>query len=155
MASAVAAWRAIVHGEALTERLVTWAVAACAARASTAMRLGTPLIIVAHAGGFTDAAARLVLGGPMMGGPWRTTPMPVLASTQAVLVLGADEAARRGAERACIRCGDCAAVCQAQLLPQTLLAQLREGRSWAAAQQGLSDCIEVRCLRWVCQRRFR
>lgn len=151
VASAVAAWRAIVHGEALTERLVTLGGRGVRGAGVYRVRLGTPVAhLVAHAGGYTDAAARLVLGGPMMGQAVAHDAVPVLASTQAVLVLGADELRAAAPERACIRCGDCAAVCPAQLLPQTLLAQLREGELEAAAQQGLSDCIECGACAWVC-----
>ena len=46
----------------------------------------------------------------------------------------------------CIRCGDCALVCPAQLQPQYLLLQLLAGRPAQAEAAGLFDCSECgRC----------
>lgn len=46
----------------------------------------------------------------------------------------------------CIRCGDCAAVCPAQLQPQQLLWDLRVERWAEATDHGLFDCSECgRC----------
>jgi len=46
----------------------------------------------------------------------------------------------------CIRCGDCATVCPAQLQPQQLLWDIRAERLSEAAGHGLSDCSECgRC----------
>jgi electron transport complex protein RnfC len=50
------------------------------------------------------------------------------------------------AEQPCIRCGECAAVCPAQLQPPRLLEQLRDGHLRAAERDGAMDCIECgRC----------
>ena len=45
-------------------------------------------------------------------------------------------------EMPCIRCGDCATVCPAQLQPQQLLWDLRANRFTCATDHGLSDCSE-------------
>lgn len=50
------------------------------------------------------------------------------------------------AEQPCIHCAECATVCPAQLHPQRLLLQLRDGHLRAAEQGGALDCIECgRC----------
>jgi H+/Na+-translocating ferredoxin:NAD+ oxidoreductase subunit C len=49
-------------------------------------------------------------------------------------------------EQPCIRCGDCATVCPAQLQPQRLLLQLRDGLLRDAEREGALECIECgRC----------
>jgi electron transport complex protein RnfC len=49
-------------------------------------------------------------------------------------------------EMPCIRCGDCATVCPAQLQPQQLWFDLRAGQSAQAERHGLTDCSEcARC----------
>ncbi len=49
-------------------------------------------------------------------------------------------------EQPCIRCGACATVCPAQLHPQRLLLQLRDGHLRAAENDGAMDCTECgRC----------
>ncbi|HTA65170.1 MAG TPA: 4Fe-4S dicluster domain-containing protein [Xanthomonadaceae bacterium] len=51
-----------------------------------------------------------------------------------------------GHEQPCIRCGDCATVCPAQLQPQRLLLQLHYGHLHDAERDGALDCIECgRC----------
>lgn len=46
----------------------------------------------------------------------------------------------------CIRCGDCATVCPAQLQPQQLLLDLRADQWAQAVDHGLFDCSECgRC----------
>lgn len=49
-------------------------------------------------------------------------------------------------EMPCIRCGDCATVCPAQLQPQQLLFELRADKLIRANDHGLFDCSECgRC----------
>ncbi len=151
VATAHAAWRAVVHGEALVERVVTVAGRGVARPGNFLVPAGTTVAhLVAAAGGYTDDARRLLLGGPMMG-----TALPddsaVLAKTHAcVLVLGAADGAAVQSERPCIRCGDCADVCPPRLLPQQLLLHARGGQLDRALDQGLFDCIECGCCDLAC-----
>ena len=50
----------------------------------------------------------------------------------------------------CIRCGECARVCPATLLPQQLNWQIVNQQWEDAAEYGLSDCIECGCCDFVC-----
>lgn len=58
------------------------------------------------------------------------------------------------AEQPCIRCGDCAGACPAQLQPQRLLLQLRDGRLQEAEREGALDCIECGRCDVVCPSRI-
>ena len=105
---------------------------------------------MARAGGYTPGAARLVLGGPMMGFPLATDANPVTKAANCILVLTRDDIRDPGPEMPCIRCGECARVCPAQLLPQELNRTIR-AEAWAETREGgLRDCIECGCCDFVC-----
>ena len=53
-------------------------------------------------------------------------------------------------EQPCIRCGFCADVCPARLLPQQLYGATRAGRPELAQDYGLLDCIECGACNYVC-----
>jgi electron transport complex protein RnfC len=55
-----------------------------------------------------------------------------------------------GAEMPCIRCGDCAAVCPVQLLPQQLFWYACADDEAKLRDYGLTDCIECGCCDLVC-----
>jgi electron transport complex protein RnfC len=54
----------------------------------------------------------------------------------------------------CIRCGDCARVCPAGLLPQQLHRALLAGDEPLLERHGLVDCIECGCCDYVCPSRI-
>jgi electron transport complex protein RnfC len=153
VATARAAWRAVVLGEALTERIVTVTGPGVARPGNYVVPLGTTVAhLIEQAGGYTPAAARLLLGGPMMGLALPHDDVPLGKTHNCVLVQSSDDvsAEMREPEMPCIRCGDCAPVCPARLLPQQLLWQVRAGRLERAVDQGLFDCIECGCCDVAC-----
>jgi electron transport complex protein RnfC len=106
--------------------------------------------LVAQAGGYTPAAKRLLLGGPMMGLALPHDEVPLGKTQNCVLVLGEADLRADGDQMPCIRCGDCASACPSRLLPQQLLWQSRAGRLDDARSQGLFDCIECGCCDLAC-----
>lgn len=151
VATAAAAWRAVVRGEALTTRLVSLGGRGIREPGVFEVRLGTPVAaLVAAGGGYTADAARLIVGGPLMGTALPNDEVALTRTGNAVLVLGAEDLRTRAPELPCIRCGDCADACPAQLQPQELLRLLRGGDDAGAAALGLADCIECGCCAVVC-----
>jgi Na+-translocating ferredoxin:NAD+ oxidoreductase subunit C len=75
-----------------------------------------------------------------------------LAKTMNCIVAATDADLRppAGPELPCIRCGDCARVCPAVLLPQQLHRAVMSGDDAAAERFGLADCIECGCCDYVC-----
>jgi len=113
--------------------------------------LGTRISdLVEFAGGYTDQAARLLVGGPMMGQALPHDDFRITAACNCVLVLGDADLRPVQSEQPCIRCGDCADACPARLMPQLLLQQIRGGRVELAQPLGLFDCIECGCCDQVC-----
>ncbi len=151
VATAASVKRAILDGEPLISRIVTVTGGAIAHPANVEARLGTPFAdLVAACGGFGDHPERLLMGGPMMGFECRDTRLPVIKGTNCLLAPLPGELPAQGHETACIRCGECARVCPARLLPQQLWWYAQAG-NWEATQRyRLFDCIECGLCAHVC-----
>ncbi len=113
------------------------------------VRIGTTVAdAVNFAGGYTDVAKQLIIGGPMTGKSVTTDRVPIVKATNCVLVMS--ETPSPGPEMPCIRCGDCAAVCPVQLLPQQLFWYACADDEKHLRSYGLTDCIECGCCDLVC-----
>ncbi len=146
-AAAVYDW--IEHYEPLVSRITTVTGPGIRQPMNVLVPLGSTVAdVVAFAGGYTDRAARLVIGGSMTGKSVSTDRVPVVKATNCILVL--DQPATSGTMRPCIRCGECAEVCPIQLLPQQLLWHARADNEASLRDYGLVDCIECGCCDLVC-----
>ena len=74
--------------------------------------------------------------------------MPIVKASNCVLIMS--ETPNPGPEMPCIRCGDCAAVCPVQLLPQQLFWYACADDEKHLRSYGLTDCIECGCCDLVC-----
>ena len=146
-AAAVHDW--IVDGRPLTSRITTITGNGVATPMNVRARLGTPVADIArHAGGYTDHAELLIIGGPMTGKSVSTDEIPVVKATDCVLVMSEPPAS--GKEMPCIRCGECAAACPVQLMPQQLFWYACADNEDKLREFGLTDCIECGCCDLVC-----
>jgi electron transport complex protein RnfC len=142
---------AVLQGRPLIERIVTVTGQGVAAPGNFRVRLGSPMDqLIAQAGGYTDQAQRLILGGPMMGFALHTDALPITKAANCLLVASPAEAPAPPAAQPCIRCGRCAEVCPALLLPQQLYWHARARDLDKAQDYHLFDCIECGCCAHVC-----
>ena len=112
-------------------------------------RIGTTIEeIVRFAGGYTDRAYHMIIGGPLTGKSVSTDAVPVVKATNCVLVVSKSSYVR--GELPCIRCGDCAVVCPVQLQPQQLFWYACADDEQKLREFGLTDCIECGCCDLVC-----
>jgi electron transport complex protein RnfC len=147
--TAAAVYRWICEGEPLISRVTTVTGDGIVSPMNVLARLGTPVAeIVAFAGGYTDRAKQLIIGGPMMGKSVTTDRVPLVKATNCILVMS--HLAPPLDERPCIRCGECAVVCPVVLQPQELYWFACADDEVKLREHGLIDCIECGCCDLVC-----
>jgi len=153
--TAAAVARVVTSGEPLTRRIVTVTGSAIAAPANVEARLGTPIAdLIEACGGYRGEPLRLIAGGSMTGRALPSDDAPVTQALNCVVVATAADLAVHGSEMPCIRCGDCASVCPAGLLPQSLLRAVASADAQGLVRLGLADCIECGCCDYVCPSRI-
>lgn len=149
--TAVAVQRALTQGEPLLSRIVTVTGAGVAQPGNFEVRLGTLIAdVVAAAGGYTEQAQRLLIGGPMMGFALSDDAIPVVKTTNCLLIASHEELPLPQAPLPCIRCGACVDACPADLLPQQLYWYAHARDFDKVQDYSLFDCIECGCCAYVC-----
>lgn len=147
--TAVAVHKAIYLGEPLISRIVTITGDGVLQPHNMEVLIGTPIAeLIEQSGGYHRDAAKLIMGGPMMGFTLQTDHLPVTKGCNCLLVENVAEQAP--AAMPCIRCGACAAVCPAQLLPQQLYWYASSKNFDVVQDYHLFDCIECGCCNHVC-----
>jgi electron transport complex protein RnfC len=147
--TAVAVYDWIVEGRPLISRVTTVTGDGIASPVNVRARIGTSAAdIISAAGGYRGEPRYLVFGGPMTGKSVTTDDVPLDKSGNCILALS--ELPSTGPAMPCIRCGDCAAVCPVQLLPQQLAWYARADDETRLREFGLIDCIECGCCDLVC-----
>lgn len=149
--TAATVWRAVTLGQPLISRVMTVTGGAIKQPRNFEVRIGTPVSeLIEMAGGTVATPERLVMGGPMMGFALSGTDVPVVKATNCILAQTATETAPAENAMPCIRCGECAEVCPAGLLPQQLYWHSRAKDLDRAQEYKLFDCIECGCCAQVC-----
>lgn len=147
--TAAAIYRWIRDGEPLISRITTVTGDGVASPVNVDARIGTPVSeLIALAGGYTDRANQLIIGGPMTGKSVTTDRVPLVKASNCILVLS--EVIPPDAEKPCIRCGECAVVCPIRLQPQQLYWFACSDNEKQLRAHGLTDCIECGCCDLVC-----
>jgi electron transport complex protein RnfC len=150
VATAHAVHTALRAGHPLVSRVVTVSGGAIAEPKNVIVPIGTLVKdLVAFCGGYSEAPARLLVGGPMMGQMLPHDQVPVVKGTSGIIALTAAEI-RTDKEMPCIRCGACVQACPCGLMPLEMVARSRRGDADGAVDYGLSDCIACGCCAYVC-----
>ncbi|QIK37819.1 electron transport complex subunit RsxC [Caldichromatium japonicum] len=149
--TAAAVADAVLEGRPLISRVVTVSGRAIANPSNLEVWVGTPIThLIDQCGGYRQAPAKLICGGPMMGFKIEDSRTPIAKGTNCVLALTAAESPDPGPALPCIRCGRCAEVCPANLLPQQLYWYARAKDLDRVQDYHLFDCIECGCCAYVC-----
>ncbi|MEC7642155.1 MAG: electron transport complex subunit RsxC, partial [Pseudomonadota bacterium] len=149
--TAYAVKEAIIDDKPLIERVVTLTGQCIEQPGNVWAPLGTPVDALLEFAGFKpEHQQRVIMGGPMMGFTLPITAVPVIKTTNCILVPSTQELPPPGDEMACIRCGACAEVCPASLQPQQL-QWLAKAKDYPALEDNnLFDCIECGACAFVC-----
>jgi electron transport complex protein RnfC len=138
-------------GRPLTSRIVTVTGSGVREPANLEARIGVTIAeLVAACGGYGAAPVRLIAGGSLTGRALAGDAVALTKGLNCVLVATAQDLPAHGAEMPCIRCGECAAVCPAYLLPQQLHVAAGNDDIDALARYGIDACIECGCCDYVC-----
>ncbi len=149
--TAAAAYRAIRFGEPLISRVTTVVGQALGEERNIDVLIGTPIDHVLQLHGFQpEQSARLIIGGPMMGYAIEQTAVPVVKTTNCILVPSRAEMPEPPPAQPCIRCGLCAEACPASLLPQQLFWYSKADDHEKLEAHNLFDCIECGACSYVC-----
>jgi electron transport complex protein RnfC len=149
--SVAAVAEAVLEGRPLISRYVTLSGRGIAQPRNLEVRIGTPIRdLIQAAGGLSGEVRKLVLGGPMMGFTLDSDEVPVTKAANCILALTPEEAPDPGPALPCIRCGKCAEVCPASLLPQQMYWYARSKDLDKVQDYNLFDCIECGCCAQVC-----
>lgn len=142
---------AILHRQPLIERVVTVTGPAISTPRNYRVRIGTPMQHVLQLAGVQQQTlARLIMGGPMMGFAIDNPAVPVIKTTNCLLGLTQRDLPQQQFALPCIRCGECARVCPALLLPQQLYWHAHAKDFDKIQDFHLFDCIECGCCTRVC-----
>ncbi|SDH34971.1 electron transport complex subunit RsxC [Pseudomonas panipatensis] len=151
VATAVAVRDAVLLGQPLISRITTLTGAALARPMNVEALLGTPIGELLDFAGLDHALLdRLILGGPLMGLSLPSLHAPLIKTANCLLAASRAELPPPPPALPCIRCGDCAQVCPASLLPQQLHFFARGGDHEQLRAHHLFDCIECGACAYVC-----
>ena len=112
--------------------------------------IGTALEdVFAFCGGFAEAPAKVLYGGPMMGVTVIDLKSSILKNTNAILALTEKEA-KLPKSTACIRCGACINTCPLGLAPASIAAAYKKKDTEALARLSVDTCMLCGCCSFVC-----
>ncbi len=150
--TAAAVYRAICLGEPLISRVITVS-GAVKSPGNYQIPFGISAAqLLERAGIEQGGVERVIHGGPMMGFALNTLEIPLIKTSNCLLVTDPNTVPLLDKQLAlaCIRCGSCADVCPINLLPQQLYWYSRAKDFDKAQDYNLFDCIECGCCDYVC-----
>ncbi|QEP43287.1 electron transport complex subunit RsxC [Ectothiorhodospiraceae bacterium BW-2] len=149
VATATAVHDAIREGRPLINRYVTVSGELIRHPQNFIVPLGASVqSLIQAASGTTEDHGETIMGGPMMGIRLNHGATPITKTANAILVRPPQPTTTD--HQPCIRCGECATVCPANLLPQQLYWHARAKELEKVQDYALFDCIECGCCAWVC-----
>ena len=146
----IAIHRLFLRGRPLMRKVVTLTGGALRNPGNYKIRLGTKVSdLMEMIGGLQRSAAKVVVGGPMMGVAIFDINVPIVKTTSGILFL-TEEEAHIPPEQNCIRCGFCVEHCPSGLIPTELNNDiLQENSKMFLKHHGL-DCIECGSCSYMC-----
>ncbi|QCI17525.1 electron transport complex subunit RsxC [Buchnera aphidicola (Acyrthosiphon lactucae)] len=143
--------KAIINGEPLTERIVTFLGDKNFLSGNFWIRIGTPIqYFLSNKKLNADFIKSIYLGGPFMGKTINDLNYSVLKNTNCISMKLKQEKHENIFEKTCIRCGYCSSVCPVNLLPQQLYWYSIKNNHEQTKKHHVLDCIECKVCEKVC-----
>jgi electron transport complex protein RnfC len=148
--TAKAIYDAVTSRKPLTHRIVTVTGPGVKEPKNVLVPIGTRFQeVIDFCGGLTERAAKIIMGGPMMGITQPHLNVPVVKGTSGILILE-EKQSHLAPEEPCINCGRCVEVCPSHLLPTTLQNLVDYDRIEEAERLNIMDCIECGSCSFIC-----
>ena len=147
--TAYAIHEAIEFGRPLISRMVTIAGNVGQPR-NYEVLFGTPMEFIVKQAGWKDDTDTFIMGGPMMGFRMPAFDVPVVKAANCIIAASPRIFAPPPPEMPCIRCGECARACPADLQPFEMYWHSRAKNFGKVQEYHLFDCIECGCCSYVC-----
>ncbi len=148
--SCAAIARAVLQGQALTKRIVTVSGDCIAEPQNFRVPIGTSFEYLAEScGGFEKEAAKLIMGGPMMGMALTSLDVPVIKGSSGLLAFSKDMVKTR-VQKNCIRCARCVGGCPMNLVPFMIKDAVCSNDLDKLAKLNIMDCIQCGSCTYVC-----
>lgn len=142
--------RAVIQGKPLIRRIVTVSGDCIAEPLNFRVPIGTPFShLVEKCGGFSKTAAKLIMGGPMMGVALSSVDVPVIKGSSGLLAFS-EEMAKTQQTASCLRCGKCVSGCPMNLLPNVIKEAVCADDLEKLTKLNLGDCIQCGSCSYVC-----
>lgn len=144
---------AVINDKPLIKRVVTVSGQALKKPQNVWALLGTPVNYLLEQCDYQSQGSetkQIIIGGPMMGFTLSTDQVPIIKTSNCILAPSEKEISLKNKEVECIRCGQCADVCPAQLLPQELQWSAKAKDQQQLEKLNLFDCIECGACAYVC-----
>uniref|UniRef100_UPI0033657713 electron transport complex subunit RsxC n=1 Tax=Candidatus Albibeggiatoa sp. nov. BB20 TaxID=3162723 RepID=UPI0033657713 len=148
--TARAVYRAVIEGRPLLSRIVTVTGSGVEQPQNFEVVLGSPMSSVIEQCNVKPNASRLIMGGAMMGVALPSADLPVVKTTNCLIVSTPEDIESKIEPMPCIRCGACAEACPINLLPQQLYWYARSKDFEKIQTHSLFDCIDCGCCSYVC-----
>ena len=145
---------AVVYGAPLTHRVVTVTGCAIAKPCNYYVPIGMSVgDLIEQAGGLTENAAKVIIGGPMMGLAIADLSMPITKTFSALTFLTREAIYKAKYEKRqtpCIKCGRCLEVCPENLNPTKIAHAVKYNLLDMAQQYYITGCTECSCCSYIC-----
>ena len=150
VATCAAIYYAVRFARPMTHRVVTLSGGALEKPMNIEAPIGTLISeLVASCGGLKADAARMVVGGPMMGHTITNMHTPIMKGTSGILFLHEDEVPEKKSSP-CVSCGRCVSACPMGLQPNAMSELIANDDLEGAVKMGLSSCILCGSCAFIC-----